>query len=123
MAAAVPVVEAAEQLADRAQRGEAPPLTFWPGPRSAGARRLDGSSGTASRGVEGRPCAGMRTGTSVRATFSSARPISQSRLGTTSPAGVKAIFRSSAWLPESLRHSPATMSTASSGLPANSRPA
>lgn len=58
-----------------------------------------------------------------RATHSSARPISQSRLGTTSPAGVKAIFRSSAWLPESFRQSPLTMSTASPGVAANSRPA
>lgn len=58
-----------------------------------------------------------------RATHSSARPISQSRLGTTSPAGVKVIFRSSAWLPESFRQSPLTMSTASLGVAANSRPA
>ncbi|MGW7365628.1 PIG-L family deacetylase, partial [Streptomyces sp. NPDC054841] len=43
-------------------------------------------------------------------------------LGTTRPAEVNAIFRSSAWLPESLRHSPLTMSTASSGVAANSRP-
>ncbi len=99
-------------------------MTFWPGPRSAaGARRRDGSSGTGPRGVTGRPCAGIRTGTSARATFSSGRPISQSRLGTTRPAGVKAILRSSAWLPESLRHSPPTMSTASSGVAANSSPA
>ncbi|CAM5731384.1 hypothetical protein STENM223S_10340 [Streptomyces tendae] len=69
-----------------------------------------------------RPWAGTRTG-SARATFSSGRPISQSRLGTTRPAEVNAIFRSSAWLPESLRHSPPTMSTASSGVAANSSPA
>ncbi len=49
--------------------------------------------------------------------------MSQSRLGTTSPAGVNAIFRSSAWEPESLRQSPLAMSTASSGVAANSRPA
>ncbi|GGP54185.1 hypothetical protein GCM10010214_28980 [Streptomyces abikoensis] len=58
-----------------------------------------------------------------RATRSSARPISQSRLGTTSPAGVNAIFRSSVWLPESLRQRPLTMSMASSGEAANSSPA
>ena len=67
--------------------------------------------------------ADTRTGGSARATLSSARPMSQSRLGTTSPAEVKAILRSSAWLPESLRHSPLTMSTASSGVAANSSPA
>ena len=61
------------------------------------------------------PAAGRSGLTVPRATHSSARPISQSRLGTTSPAGVKAIFRSSAWLPESLRQSPLTMSTASLG--------
>ncbi len=49
--------------------------------------------------------------------------MSQSRLGTTSPAGVKAILRSSVWVPESLRHSPLTMSTASAGVAANSSPA
>ncbi len=78
-------------------------------------------------GTVTRPCAGTRPApsswVSPRATRSSARPISQSRLGTTSPAGVKAILRSSAWLPESLRHSPLTMSTASLGLAANSSPA
>nr|WP_237667391.1 hypothetical protein [Streptomyces sp. KY70] len=58
-----------------------------------------------------------------RATHSSARPISQSRLGTTRPAGVKAIFRSSVCVPESLRHRPLTMSTASVGVAANSSPA
>lgn len=62
-------------------------------------------------------------GSLARPTHSSARPISQSLLGTTSPAGVKAILRSSAWLPESFRHSPLTMSTASAGVAANSRPA
>lgn len=62
-------------------------------------------------------------GGSALPTHSSARPISQSRLGTTSPAGVNAIFRNSAWLPESFRHSPLTMSTASAGVAANSSPA
>lgn len=57
------------------------------------------------------------------ATCSSLRPISQSRLGTTRPAGVKAIRRSSDCGPVSLRHMLETMSTASCGVSANSRPA
>lgn len=100
-----------------------PLVTRWPGPRSI----------CRCRGTELRPCTGTRpaaaaaaaaaAGSAPRPTRSSARPMSQSRLGTTSPAGVKAIFRSSAWEPESLRQSPLAMSTASSGVAANSRPA
>lgn len=79
-----------------------------------------GSTGTL--GPTG-PAVHLGRGSLARPTHSSARPISQSLLGTTSPAGVKAILRSSAWLPESFRHSPLTMSTASAGVAANSRPA
>lgn len=148
VAAAVGVVEGAEELADGAERGDVaagdplagrPVRAALPGHGEAALGRHPGVVGEADvmrepavraaddaggggRGRRGRRGAGAG-GRSPRATRSSARPMSQSRLGTTRPAGVKAILRSSAWLPESLRQSPLTMSTASSGVAANSRPA
>ena len=86
-----------------------PAPTRWPrcsvglALRAACAGRRCGAAGPCALwpavGPGPRMPAAAAAGSGPRPTRSSARPISQSRLGTTSPAGVNAILRSSAWLP------------------------